>query len=91
MSLKFEKNRSVSEGYCLIPLFYTGIKHSNNSDKELVIMDRMGKNFTACWRNNALCKVGILFLLPAVDKDNGWYGFIFKDKTILFKDCNKVW
>ena len=47
MSLKFEKNRSVSYGYCKIPLFYTGIKHPNNKDKELVLMDRIGPNYTA--------------------------------------------
>lgn len=86
MSLKFGKNRSVSEEYSLIPMFYTGIKNPRNKHKELVIMDRMGKNYTACWRNNDLNKIGILFLLPAVRG-----GFKFKDKTILFKNCNKVW
>lgn len=77
MSLKFKKNRSVSFAYCLIPLYYTGIIHPNNKDKELVLMDRLGKNYTACWRNNKLSKVGIEFLLSATEN-----GFIFKDKEL---------
>ena len=76
MSLKFGKNREVTTGYAKIPLYYTGVKHPNNKNKELVLMDRLGDNYTACWRNNELCKVGIEFLVKAVDG-----GFIFKDKT----------
>ena len=85
MSKKFDKNRSVSMGYCKIPMYYTGINHPNNNDKELVIMDRLGKNYTACWRNEKLCKVGIEFLLSATEK-----GFIFKDKEISLKSVNVV-
>ena len=76
MSLKFSKNREVTTGYAKIPLYYTGVKHPNNNNKELVLMDRMGDNYTACWRNNELCTVGIEFLVKAVHG-----GFIFKDKT----------
>lgn len=86
MSQKFGKNRSVSLSYCKIPLLYTGIKHPNNKNKELVLMDRIGDNYTACWRNNELSKVGIEFLIPAIDG-----GFIFKDKTYKFKDLGKGW
>ncbi len=85
MSLKFEKNRSVSLGYCKIPLFYTNIKHPNNPDKELVIMDIIGDNYTICWRNNKLCKVGIEKLVKGTDK-----GFIYKGKEIELSKCNKV-
>ena len=86
MSLKFEKNRSVSYGYCKIPLFYTGIKHPNNKDKELVLMDRIGPNYTACWRNNKTSKVGIEKLIVATES-----GFIFKDKEYSLSKCNRVW
>ena len=75
MSLKFEKNRSVSNGYAKIPMYYTGIKHPNNKSKELVLMDRIGDNYTACWRNNKRGMVGIEFLVKAVSG-----GFLFKDK-----------
>jgi len=85
MSLKFEKNRSVSVGYCKIPMYYTYIYHPTNKDKELVIMDRIGSNYTACWRNNKLGKVGIEFLLKATKK-----GFIFKDKEVLLKNVAVV-
>ena len=84
MSLKFEKDRSVSFGYVKIPMFYTGLIHPNNKNKELVLMDRLGGNYTACWRNNKLCKVGIEFLVKAVDD-----GFIFKDKVHALG--GKVW
>ena len=86
MSRKFEKNRSVSDGYCKIPLYYTGIKHPENKNKELVLMDQIGKNYSAAWRNNKRCSIGIQFLLPIIDG-----GFIFKDKRILLNDCNEVW
>ena len=86
MSHKFNKNRSVSVGYCKCPMFYTGIINPKNKNKELVIMDQFGKNFSACWRNNELCKTGIEFLLPIVDG-----GFKFKGKIILLKNCNKVY
>lgn len=76
MSLKFGKDRAVSFGYAMVPLFYTGIKHPHNKNKELVLMDYMGGKFTACWRNNKLHKVGIEFLVKAVDN-----GFVFKDKV----------
>lgn len=84
MSLKFGKDREVSHGYAKVPMYYTGIKHPNNNNKELVLMDRMGDNYTACWRNNATCKTGIEFLVLAIDG-----GFIFKDKE--YKLGNKVW
>jgi hypothetical protein len=51
-------------------------------------MDRMGDQYTACWRNDKLSKVGIYFTVKATDKP---IGFIFKDKQYLLKDCNKVW
>ena len=75
MSLKFEKDREVSFGYAKIPMYYTGIKHPNNKDKELVLMDSFGKHYSACWRNMTTSKTGIEFLLKSTDK-----GFIFKDK-----------
>jgi hypothetical protein len=88
MSLKFGKNRSVSEGYFRCPMYYTNIIHPKNKHKELVLMDRMGDQYTACWRNDKLSKVGIYFTVKATDKP---IGFIFKDKQYLLKDCNKVW
>lgn len=86
MSLKFSKNREVDEGYCKMPMYYTGIIHPNNKNKELVIMDQIGKNYSAAWRNNDLNKIGIEFLLPVVKG-----GFLFKDKKILFKSLKRVW
>lgn len=91
MSLKFERNRSVSEGYCKIPMYYTGITHPRNKNKELVLMDQIGKTFTACWRNNKLDKTGIEFEVPVFKgKGQKGYGFIFKDKKYYLKDCNRV-
>lgn len=81
MSQKFEENRSVSVGYCKIPLIYTHIFHPNNKNKELVLMDRIGSNYSACWRNNKRSAIGMEFLIPAIEG-----GFIFKDKEYLFKD-----
>jgi len=75
MSKKFEKNREVNYGYVHVPLRYTGIKHRNNSNKELVLVDDYGKHYVAAYRNNETCRVGITFLLK---KTNG--GFLFKDK-----------
>lgn len=83
MSLKFSKNREVKEEYIKIPLYYTGIISPNDKDRELVIMDRIGSNYTACWRNNKLCKLGIEFLVKATKE-----GFYFKDK--IYKLSNKV-
>lgn len=83
MSLKFGKNREVSIGYAKIPLYYTGLKHPNNKNKELVLMDRLGDNYTACWRNNHLNKTGIEFLVKAINN-----GFIFKNKSYVLG--NKV-
>lgn len=83
MSLKFDKNREVCSSYIKIPLYYTGIKHPNNSNKELVLMDRLGDNYSACWRNNKLDTIGIEFLVQSIKN-----GFIFKDKE--YKLGNKV-
>ena len=85
MSYKFDKNRSVSRGYCKIPMYYTGIKNPKNNNKELVIMDRLGKSYTACWRNHETCRVGIEFLLKATEE-----GFIFKDKEISLNSVKVV-
>lgn len=82
--MKFNKNREVSVGYCKIPLYYTGIIHPNNKDKELVLMERLGNNYSACWRNNILNKTGIEFLVKVV---NG--GFVYKDKT--YNLGKRVW
>ena len=76
MSKKFHDDRSVTSTYAKTPMYYTGILHPSNKNKELVIMDRFGKSYTACWRNNHLCKVGIEFLLKATKQ-----GFIYKDYT----------
>ena len=80
MSNKFGKDRSVSSSYAKIPLYYTGIKHANNADKELVLMDDLGKHYSACYRNKELCKVGIEFLLKKIEG-----GFEFKGKAYKFK------
>lgn len=85
MSRKFEKNRSVSPHYCKCPLYYTGIKDPRKIGKELVLPERLGENYTACWRNNRLCKTGIEFLLPVTKE-----GFLFKGKEIKLQDCKKV-
>lgn len=79
MSYKFGKNHSVDRSYLSVPMYYTGIKHTANKDKELVLIDDMGKHYIAAYRNNELCKVGITFLLKKEYKNNT-YGFIFKDK-----------
>lgn len=83
MSLKFQKDRSVSIAYAKIPLYYTRIFHPHNSHKELVIMDRLGDSYTAWWRNSKTGKCGIEKLIKATR-----HGFIFKDEEYRLK--NKV-
>lgn len=75
MSQKFGKGRSVEIAYMSVPLKYTSIKHANNSDKELVLIDDFGKHYVAAYRNNKTCKIGIHFLLKRTEN-----GFIFKGK-----------
>lgn len=75
MSKKFEANRSVSLGYCKIPICYTNIFKPGEPLKELVLMDKIGNNYEAAYRNNELNKIGPTFLLKATSK-----GFIYKDK-----------
>lgn len=87
MSHKFDKNRSVSEGYCKIPMYYTPIFHPDNKNKQLVIMDQMGKSYIAAWRNNIRDSIGPTFKIK-IDTKNG--GFIFKDKKYSLKQCNWV-
>lgn len=84
MSRKFYKNRSVDFAYHAVPLFYSGIMHSNNKGKELVLIDDYGKHYVAAYRNNFTNKVGIHFLVKKVIKKNK-YGFIFKDKFYSLK------
>lgn len=85
MSRKFDKNRSVDYKYHEIPLKYTGIRHPNNNNKELVLVDDYGKHYIAAYRNEKTNKVGIHFLLKKVIS-KGKYGFIFKDKFYSVKD-----
>jgi hypothetical protein len=79
MSHKFGKDREVSVSYAKIPLYYTGIKHPHQKHKELVLLDDFGKHYSACYRNNDLCKLGIEFLLRKIKG-----GFVFKDKEYKF-------
>ncbi len=83
---KFGKDRSVDFNWEKLPLYYTRIINPSNKDKELVIMEVFGKHCSACWRNNALSKVGITFLLKTTGD-----GFIFKGKEYKFKNLNMVW
>jgi len=84
MSKKFDKNRSVPLLYFICPLYYPGIKHSTNKDKELVLIDDYGLHYVAAYRNNKLCKIGPHFLLKK-DMKNGKHGFIFKGKFFNLK------
>ena len=86
MSIKFEKDRAVDRSYEKVPLKYTGIHRQDNKDKELVLMDDYGKHYSAAWRNNKLCKIGIKFLLKKTEE-----GFIFKDKEYKHKDSGCGW
>lgn len=79
MSLKFDKNRSVHPLYLSVPLTYTRIKHPQNLAKELVLVDWVGRNYVAAWRNEDRCNIGLTFLVKAESR-NGKPGFIFKDK-----------
>lgn len=47
MSLKFQKNRSVPFAYHAVPMYYTGIHHPENKDKEAKekIKEQLGKEF----------------------------------------------
>jgi len=85
MSKKFDKDRSVSVSYAKVPLYYTNIKHPENKHKELILMDRIGNSYTACWRNNKTDKVGMEFIVKATAN-----GFLFKDKEYKIKNCNRV-
>lgn len=81
MSLKFKKHREVTVSYAKIPIYYIWI-----GSKQLAIMDRQGKNYTACWRSQKTDKLGIEFLIPATGN-----GFIFKDKEYKLSDCSRIW
>lgn len=63
MSRKFHSDRSVEFAYHAVPLYYTGVKHSNNNDKELVLVDDFISHYIAAYRNMKLNKVGIHFIL----------------------------
>lgn len=90
MSKKFDKNRSVDYRYLACPLKYTNIFHPNNHNKELVLLDQLGKSYTAAWRNDKTNKIGITFLLK-IDKVNGKNGFWFKDKFYSHNRSGWVW
>jgi hypothetical protein len=79
MSRKFNSDRSVEFAYHAVPLYYTSIKHANNNDKELVLIDDFKTHFIAAYRNMKLNKVGIHFVLKKEIK-NGNSGFLFKGK-----------
>lgn len=61
MSLKFNKNKSVTFTYANLPMFYTGIINSKNSSKELVVIDDFKYHFIVCWRNTKTNKCGLTF------------------------------
>ena len=85
---KFQKNRSVSEGYFMIPLCYTGLINPKNKNKELVLMESLGNGtYSACWRNSQTNKVGIYFLIKMVKGK-----MLFKGKTLrLSRKYGWVW
>lgn len=84
--MKFKKDKEVTSSWFMVPSFYTGIIHPNNTNKELVLMEYFGKHWSACWRNNKTNKVGIYFIVKA-DKN----GFTFKDKKYSYINCKIVW
>jgi len=84
---KFQKNRSVSEGYFMIPLRYLDIYHPQNRNKELCLMESLGRGtYSACWRNNKTNKVGIYFLVQIKN-----HHIIFKGKSINLLKVRKGW
>ncbi len=82
MSLKFQKDRSVEYWYTMIPIYYTGIRHSTRNS-ELVLMDDYGKHYVAAYRSNNTSKVGRTFLLKK-ERRGKKAGFMFKDKFRSF-------
>jgi hypothetical protein len=76
---KFGKDRSVDSSWEQIPMCYTGIKHPNNPNKELVIKEFFGDKLEIAWRNMKLCKMGIGKLVPRTKK-----GFLYKGKEFKF-------
>lgn len=84
MAKKFHKNRSVQFAYHAVPIYYTGIIHPNNKDRELVLVDDYGQHFMAAWRNNKLCRVGRHFVLKK-EIQNKKVGFVHKDKFIALR------
>lgn len=84
MAKKFHKDREVPHSYHAVPIYYTGIKHPANKDRELVLVDDHFNHFVAAWRNNKLCRVGIHFILQKEWKNNK-SGFIFKDKFVALR------
>ncbi len=87
MSKKFHSNRSVDFVYHAIPIYYTGVRHATNNDKELVLIDDFGSIWIAAYRNNKLNKVGINFTLKKETK-NRKLGFVFKDKFYALSKRN---
>jgi hypothetical protein len=84
MSRKFNSNRSVDFFYHAVPIYYTGIKHATNNNKELVLIDDFKSHYIAAYRNDELIKVGINFILKK-ERKNGKLGFVFKDKYYPLK------
>lgn len=83
---KFGKDRSVDLSWEKVPMQYTGIRHPQNKDKELVIKEFLGDKAEVCWRNNRLSKMGIGQLVPLTKE-----GFLFRGKEVKFKNGNWVW
>ena len=85
MSKKFFKDREVPFYYHAVPIKYTGIKHPNRHDTELVLLDGYKNAYLAAYRNNDTNKVGRHFLLKR-EVRSGKLGFVFKDK--FYAHCN---
>lgn len=83
---KFGKDRSVDFSWDKIPMLYTGIKHPQNKDKELVVKEFFGSKVEICWRNNKLSKMGIGKLVPRTER-----GFLYKGKEVKFRAYGWVW
>jgi hypothetical protein len=96
MSLKFKKNRSVDVVYMVVPLLYTGILHRTNKNKELVLIDNLGKHWIAAYRNHSVdldkksSAIGRTFLVKS-GTQNGKRGFYYKDKFYYFTRYGWVW
>ena len=80
----------LTESKKYIPMYYTGIQHPQDPNKELVIMALHGDYAICCYRKHSTNRLGIKFSLKVVYKAKIRF-LVFKSVYYGFSSFNKVW